>query len=222
MSQLKLKLHLQYHSSPSASSITIRRTRHRDLSTRRVREPCSKNLDTILSNKQRVLELRRLATIRSNTRPVIRPRLILVRAQRNHRLDSKAHARFRLANGLVLGVVRNIRRAMEELVNAVAAVSFHDAAVVGFGEFLDRVAVVAEERAGLDEFDRFFQAVAGGFDDAHAVGVLRGAADVVGFVQVAVEAPVVEGYVDVEDVAVLEGALVGDAVADDFVDGCAD
>jgi hypothetical protein len=36
------------------------------------------------------------------------------------------------------------------------------------------------------------------------------------------EAAVVEGDVDVEDVAVLEGALVGDAVADDFVDGCAD
>jgi hypothetical protein len=51
---------------------------------------------------------------------------------------------------------------------------------------------------------------------------LVGFADVVGLVQVAVEAAVVEGYVDVEDVAVLEGALVRDAVADDFVGGGAD
>ena len=36
------------------------------------------------------------------------------------------------------------------------------------------------------------------------------------------EAFVVEGYVYVYDVAVFKGALVGDPVADDFVDGCAD
>ena len=36
------------------------------------------------------------------------------------------------------------------------------------------------------------------------------------------DAVVVEGYVEVDDVAVDEGSLVGDAVADDLVDGCAD
>jgi hypothetical protein len=215
-------LHLQSTPRTLSSSIAIRHSRHRNLSTRRIRKPRSKNLHTILGNKKRVLKLRRLTTIRSNTRPVIGPSLILVRAQRNHRLDSKAHTRLRLADGFVLGVMRDVGCAVEELVNAVAAVSFHDAAVVALRELLDRVAVVAEQRAGFHQFDGFFQAVACGFDDAHAVGVLGGAADVVGFVQVAVEAAVVEGYVDVEDVAVLQGALVGDAVADDFVDGCAD
>jgi hypothetical protein len=111
---------------------------------------------------------------------------------------------------------------VEELVDAVAAVGLDNAAVVGFGDLFDRVAIVAEERAGFYELDRFFEAVAGGLDDSHAVGVLVGFADVVGLVQVAVEAAVVEGDVDVEDVAVLEGALVGDAVADYFVGGCAD
>jgi hypothetical protein len=208
----QVPLHLQSTPRTLSSSLTIRHSRHRNLSTRRIRKPRSKDLNTVLSNKQRVLKLRRLAPIRSNTRPVIRPSLILVRAQRDHRLDSKAHTRLRLADGFVLGVMRDVGCAVEELVNAVAAVSFHDAAVVALGELLDRV----------HQFDGFFQAVACGFDDAHAVGVLGGAADVVGFVQVAVEAAVVEGYVDVEDVAVLQGALVGDAVADDFVDGCAD
>jgi hypothetical protein len=214
----QVPLHLQSTPRTLSSSITIRHSRHRNLSTRRIRKPRSENLHTVLRNKQRVLKLRRLAAIRSNTRPVIGPSLVLVRAQRNHRLDSKAHARFRLTNSFVLGVMRHVGRAVEELVDAVAAVSFHDAAVVALGKFLDRVAVVAEERAGFHQFDGFFQAVARGFDDAHAVGVLRGAADVVGFVEVAVEAAVVEGHVDVEDVAILEGALVGDAVADDFVD----
>jgi hypothetical protein len=46
--------------------------------------------------------------------------------------------------------------------------------------------------------------------------------DVVRLVQITVEAAVVEGDVNVEDVAVLQRALVRDAVADDFVDGCAD
>jgi hypothetical protein len=169
-----------------------------------------------------VLELRRPASIRGNTRPVVGPRLVLVGAEGNHGLNSKAHARLRLADSLVLGVVRDVGSAVEELVDAVAAVSFHDAAVAFLSDLFDRVAVVAEEGAGFDEFDRLFQAVAGGLDDAHAVRVLVGFADVVGFVQIAVEAAVVEGDVDVEDVAVLEGALVGDAVADDFVGGGAD
>ena len=169
-----------------------------------------------------MLELRSPATVCSDTGPVVGPRLVLVGPESDHRLDSKAHARLRLADGLVLGVMGNIRSAVEELVDAVAAVSLHNATVVCFGDLFDRVAVVSEEGAGLDELDRLFQAVAGGLDDAHAVGVLVGFADVVGFVQVAVEAAVVEGDVDVEDVAVLKGALVGDAVADDFVGRCAD
>lgn len=49
-----------------------------------------------------------------------------------------------------------------------------------------------------------------------------GRADVVGFIEVAVVAGVVEGHVEVEDVAVEEDARVGDAVADYFVGGGAD
>ena len=36
------------------------------------------------------------------------------------------------------------------------------------------------------------------------------------------EAAVVESYVEVDDIAVYKDALIGDAVADDFIDGCAD
>ena len=112
----------------------------------------------------------------------------------------------------------HVGRAVEALVDAVAAVGLDDTAVVALGDLLDGVAVVAEERAGLDELDRFGETVTCGLDNAHGVGVLVGFADVVGLVQVAVEAAVVECDVDIEDVAVLERALVGNAVTDDFVD----
>ena len=165
-----------------------------------------------------MLELRRLATISGHTRPVVRPGLVLVCAQGNHRLDGEAHAGLRLADSLILGVMRHVGRAVEALVDTVAAVGLDDAAVVALGDLLDSVAVVAEERAGLDELDRFGETVTCGLDNAHGVGVLVGFADVVGLVQVAVEAAVVECDVDIEDVAVLERALVGNTVADDFVD----
>ena len=50
-------------------------------------------------------------------------------------------------------------------------------------------------------------------------GSQGGGTNIVGFVEVAMEAVVIEGYIYVDDVAVLEGPLVGDAVTDDFVDG---
>ena len=104
-----------------------------------------------------------------------------------------------------------------------SAVSFNDATVSTFGVFFDDGAGVAEGHAGFDEFDGFVEAFAGGFDDADGGGVGAGErADVVCFVEVAVETVVVEGDVEVDDVAFEEEALVGDAVADYFVDGGAD
>ena len=112
---------------------------------------------------------------------------------------------------------------MEEIVDAVAAVCFNDAAVLAFSVFFDDGARVAEGHARFDEGDGLVEAFAGGFDDADGGGVGAGeGADVVGFVEVAVEAGVVEGDVEVDDVAFEEETLVGDAVADYFVDGGAD
>ena len=104
-----------------------------------------------------------------------------------------------------------------------SAVRFDDAAVSALGMFFNDAAGVAEGHAGFDELDGFVEAFAGGFDDADGGGVRAGeGADVVCFVEVAVEAVVVEGDVEVDDVAFEEDALVGYAVADYFVDGGAD
>ena len=104
-----------------------------------------------------------------------------------------------------------------------SAVCFDDAAVSTFGVFFYYAAGVAEGHAWFDELDGFIEAFAGGFDDADGGGIGAGeGADVVCFVEVAVEAVVVKGDVEVDDVAFEEDALVGDAVADDFIDGGAD
>ena len=170
-----------------------------------------------------MLELRRPAPIRRHHGPVIRPRLIPVRAQTDHRLDGKAHTRLRHADGFVLGVMGHVGRAVEQLPDAVPAVGADDGAFLGFGVLFDRVAGFAEGHAGLHELDGFGQALAGAFDDADGGGVReRFGAHVVGFVQVGVEAAVVEGDVEVEDVAVEQQPVVGDAVANDFVGGGAE
>lgn len=170
-----------------------------------------------------MLKLRRTRPILRRARPIIRPRLIPIRAQADHGLDGEAHAGLGDADGFVFRVVRHVGRAVEELVDAVAAVGFDDGAVAGFGVFFNGAAGLAEEHAGLDEFDGFGEAFAGGFDDADGVAVGEGfGADIVGFIKVAVEAAVVEGDVEVEDVAAEKDALVGDAVADYFVGGGAD
>lgn len=99
-----------------------------------------------------------------------------------------------------------------------SAIRLYSAAAFAHGVLLDHGPVVLECRAGFRNVDGHVQTFAGGFDDTDGVRVgERFVAYVVGLVYVAVEAAVVQGYVDVYDVAVLEDALVGDAVADAFV-----
>ena len=173
--------------------ITVRRRRrHLDLSTRTVRLPRSKYLHPILSHKQRMLKLRRPQPIHCDTRPVIRPRLVLVAAQRDHRLDRERHPRLRLADCLVLRIMRYIRRAMEELVHAVPAVRLDDGAIALFSGLFDDVSVVSEQSTGLDECDGCVEAVSRGLNNAHIVWVLGGLwANVVGLIQISVEAIVI-------------------------------
>ena len=104
-----------------------------------------------------------------------------------------------------------------------SAIRLDDATSFRLRMLLDDGARVFECHAGFHEGDGLFETFAGGLNDANGVWVREGAgADVVGFVEVAVVAAVVEGDVEVHDVAIKEGSLVGDPVADHFVDGGAD
>lgn len=100
-------------------------------------------------------------SIRRNCCPVIRPGFVLVCAQADHGLDREGHSWFTLANGLVLGIVRYIRRTVEELVDAVTTVSLHDTELLRLGVFLDDVAEVTNLDPWLDVLDRFIQTLSG-------------------------------------------------------------
>ncbi len=143
--------------------------------------------------------------------------------QVDHWLNSEAHALLRLSNSLVVLVMWNVWCAVEELVDAVADVCLHDVALLGLGVLVDDSSEVAEEDAWLDQLNGLVQALPGCLDNADGVWVVLGLlADVVGFVQVAVEAFVVESNVNVQDIAVNKDALIWDTVADTLVEGCAD
>ena len=153
--------------------------------------------------------------------PVVRPRHIPVLAQRNHRLDREGHARLALADSLVLRVVWDVGRTVEQAVDAVATVCPDDAAVVLLGLLLDDVAELTYQNTRLDRLDGFVQTLARGLHDPHVLGVrLRLVTDIVCLVEIGVVALVVDGHVDVEDVAVDQEALVRNAVADDLVGRC--
>ena len=123
--------------------------RHLHRPTRTVLFPRRENFYTRFRHKKRVFKLRRPSPILRRARPVIWPCLVPMRAQRNHRLDCKCHSRLRYAYRLVLRVVRHVRRCVEEIVNAVAAVGLYDRTILRFGMFFDNVAWFAEGHAGF-------------------------------------------------------------------------
>lgn len=114
--------------------------------------------------------------------------------------------------------MRHVWRAVEQLADAVATVCADDAAVLCLGVLFNNVSKLANLHTRLDGFDGLIQTLARSLNDAHVVWVGLGAvANVVRLVQVGVVALVVQGHINVEDIAVEEDALVGDTVADDLV-----
>lgn len=85
---------------------------------------------------------------------------------------------------------------MEKLVDSVSAVSPDYAAFLRLGVFFNDGTRVAERHAGFYNRDGGGQALARGLDHTDGGAIAKGGgADVVCFVEVAVEAVVVEGYV---------------------------
>lgn len=156
--------------------------------------------------------------VRCDTRPIIGPGLISVGAQRNHGLDGEAHAGLRLSYGLVLRIMWHVGCAVEQLVDAVPTVCLDNGAFLRLRVLLDDISIFTEKCAWLHHRNGLVQALSRCLYDADGVGICQCLlADVVSLVEITVEAAMVESYVDVEDVTVFEDALVGNAVANDFV-----
>lgn len=165
-------------------------------------------------------KLRRAHTIDRSAGPVVGPCNIAVLAESNHGLNGKGHTSLAFANRLVLGIMRNVGRAMEELVDTVTAVCSDDTALLLRSVLLDNVAKLADQNAGLNSLDRLFQALTRGLNNANIVSVRLGLlADIVRLVQIGMVAFVIQCNINVENITVNENALVGDTVANDFVNG---
>lgn len=166
-----------------------------------------------------MLELGGEGSVGRGAGPVIGPGTIAVGTLVDHGLDCEAHTGLGNTDGLVLRVVRNVRSAVEQLVDTVTAVALDHTAVPGLGVLLDHIARVAEQHARLHQLNRLVQALTRRLNHAHRIGVGLGlVTDIVGLVDVSVETVVIQSNVNVDNVAVLEGSLVGNTMADNLVD----
>lgn len=153
--------------------------------------------------QRRLTKLSCQLAIDSGAGPVVRPSNISVLAQSNHGLNSKGHSGLALSNSLVLGIVRDVGRAMEKLADSVATVSSDHATVVLLGVLLDNVTKLSDQSAGLNGLDRLIQALSCRLNHTNSVGVGLGlVSDVICLVQIGVVSFMVQGNIDVENITV--------------------
>ena len=112
---------------------------------------------------------------------------------------------------------------MEDLIDSVTTVGLDDAAVLCLCVLLDYVAGLTKQHTRLHTCYSFGETFSRRLNNSDGLWVCdRFVANVICLVQVAVVAVVVKGDVEVKDVSVFEDTLIGNAMADDFVCGCAD
>ncbi|CAJ6303506.1 Uncharacterised protein [Burkholderia pseudomallei] len=167
-----------------------------------------------------MLPLRGQAAVAGLDGPLVGHRADVALAGVDHRLDREDHARLELDARARAPVVDDLRVLVEHRADAVTAVFAHDAVALRFRMLLDRVADVAEMRAGPHLVDAEPHAFVGGLHEALRED--RALADDEHPARVAEIAVLDDGDVDVQRVAVLERLLARDAVADHVVDRRAD
>src|SRR5690606_35796472 len=106
---------------------------------------------------------------------------------------------------------------VERAPDTVPRVVAHDAVSETAGVALDGAPDDVDRSSRGDGRDAAVEGLAGALDEVTCLGCDVSHEE--GRVEVTVHAVVVGGDVDVDDVAVDEGGVVGDAVADHFVDG---
>ena len=107
---------------------------------------------------------------------------------------------------------------MERAVDTMTAIRLDDRAAAGLGVFLYDVTEVFEGDAGFDDCDCLVETFPSCLDKLHKLLVgERLVADIVGFIEVAMVAFMVESDVQVEDVAVEQDSLIRNAMANHFV-----
>ncbi|MPM79469.1 hypothetical protein SDC9_126503 [bioreactor metagenome] len=178
------------------------------------------HLGAVVGDDQGLLELRTDAAVLGEHGPVVVPLVPVVAAEGDHRLDRERHPRLDHRGGERRVVVRDDQAGMEGGVHAVAGVVADHAVAEPLGVLLDGEPDDVDATSGLHHLDR---PVHRRLRPVHQVDHLGG--DVTTEERVAVvtvHAVLVCGDVDLDDVTVLERALVRDPVTDDLVHRGAD
>ena len=176
------------------------------------------HLIACFGDQHRVLPLRRQAAVLGDDGPAVVAKLLdLAPAGVDHGLDGEHHAGLELFERAGAAIVQHLGFFVEYLANAVAAELAHHRKAVPFGEFLDGVSDVAQVRAGAHLLDTQPHGVIS--NGGQALGGNRALANQVHAAVVAIPAILGDdGDVHVDDVALLERLVVGDAVAHHMVD----
>mmetsp|Transcript_51905 Transcript_51905/g.105682 ORF Transcript_51905/g.105682 Transcript_51905/m.105682 type:complete len:307 (+) Transcript_51905:231-1151(+) len=183
------------------------------------------NLDACLRHQEGVLELCRALPIARHRGPVVGPGGVLPGgAEVDHGLDRERVPRAHDAHCFVLLVVWHVGRRVEERAYPVPAVALDDRTVIGGCHMSYRPTKVPVHGSRLDHFTRSLEAIIRALDQLHAFLVTVAHQQRLVQVSVVVLSFVlhVHRHVQVYNVAVLDGAAVGDPVANYFVRGDAD
>ena len=164
------------------------------------------------------LELSGSSAIYRGRGPSVIPHDVLETSLADHRLDREDVAHLHLA-GIPVFVVQNIRIGVEDLTDTVTAELAYTGVAVGLDKILDNRANAVERLPWPTIINRCLPAIVGNLHKLLAS--LVNLTDQKGLRAVTMVAPVVASYVDVNDIAVLKDARVGDTVADDLVYGSA-
>lgn len=117
----------------------------------------------------------------------------------------------------------DVGRRVEELIDAMSNIGLDDTATMARGMLLDHVARIPKQHSRFDNLDRLLETLPSCFHYPHRVCVRLGPfTNIIRFIQIAVEALVVDADVEVEDVAIKQNSLIRYSVADHFVGRCAD
>ena len=163
-----------------------------------------------------MLELRRQRAVAGHGCPAIIQHLAGIFADIDHRLDGEEHAGAQLRAGAGMAGVDHFRRVVEHLAETVAAEVADHRIAVALGVALDRVRNIAHPVAWLRLLDAQHQALIGDLDQLARLD--RGLADQIHAAGVAVPAVDDHGHVDIDDIALGQLLVAGDAVAHDMVD----
>jgi len=133
-------------------------------------------------------------------------------ARVDHGFDGENHPGFENHPSAGIAVVQHLWLFVEDLADAVAAVLAHHGEVVGLGVFLDGVADIAQVNAGFHQLNAQHHAFVA--DAAQALGENGRLADEEHLAGITVVAVFDDGDVDIDDVAVFQLFITGNAVAD--------